>query len=117
MREYIQMSISGEIVSKEHNIFLLNQTLDRKNKEHNKERTSILKSINEEEDALQSLITDINSKRDQADKTKDIVCYTCNGSGVVYEAEPYPEDPDDIGVDAEPCDQCNGVGRLNEKIN
>ena len=57
---------------------------------------------NEEEDAL---------------KTKDIVCYTCNGSGVVYEAEPYPEDPDDIGVDAQPCDQCNGVGRLNEKSN
>jgi len=43
---------------------------------------------------------------------KDIECYNCMGRGIVYEVEPYPEDPDDVGVDAESCDQCAGVGRL-----
>ena len=42
----------------------------------------------------------------------DIECYNCMGRGIVYEVEPYPEDPDDVGVDAESCDQCAGVGRL-----
>jgi hypothetical protein len=106
------MSICGEIENREHTIFLLNQTLNKKDKEHDEKRTSILISICEEEEALQSLITDINRKMEQANETKDIECYNCRGTGIVYEVEPYPGDPDDVGVDAESCDQCGGVGRL-----
>ena len=42
-------------------------------------------------------------------------CFTCDGSGIVYEGEHFPSDPNNPCVHAETCPDCMGSGYVTEE--
>ena len=49
------------------------------------------------------------------DEQDIVACYKCNGRGLIYEAESYPSDPDNVSVNAETCHVCMGATYLKRK--
>jgi DnaJ-class molecular chaperone len=42
-------------------------------------------------------------------------CFTCDGSGIVYEGEHFPSDPNNPCVHAETCPDCMGSGYVTKE--
>ena len=45
----------------------------------------------------------------------EVYCFVCKGRGLIYEAESFPSDPDNVSVNAETCYKCLGARYVKKK--